>query len=67
MFWRILLIVLVTLAVGLTGCKKEEPEIVIPQAVEEVEKEAEATEDVDVEAEVDRIEKEVEAEMEADK
>lgn len=69
MFWRILLIALVTLTIGLAGCeKKKEPGMDVPTAVEEVKKEAEAAADeaadVDVEAEVDELEKEIEADME---
>ncbi len=68
MFWRILLVLVVTAAIGLTGCKKEEPKSPVEQAVQDVQDEAEAAadevEDVDVEAEVDKMEKEVEADME---
>ena len=68
MFWRILLVLVVTAAIGLIGCRKEEPKSPAQQAVEEVQEEADAAvqeaDDVDVEAEVDKMEKEINADME---
>ncbi|MBC8378096.1 MAG: hypothetical protein H8E62_02890 [Planctomycetes bacterium] len=67
MVWRILLILMVTLAItAMPGCKKKEPASPLDKAMNQVEEAADdaadIAEDVDVEAELDKMEAEIDAE-----